>query len=254
MSEVFQRVIVTPHWGTNTVVVQWTVPHDFYQGNFIVFRSRGGITSFEEIAHGPGIDHFIDTVVPKDRISEFFYRIVLQYKGKRYDSDVVSTYGEVPRIEFGMSHQIMKLEYLRMRRCHSIKIFRQKLSGEICSDCSDQDTEQRIGTTLCDQCFGTGIVGGFEPAVDSNMLIVTKSPVVLQDAGDGTGTNDPNQETARILPYPPLRKNDLIVQAKNDQRWLVQSLMPYYCNDNVPVVYDATLQVLRRNDIRYKVQ
>lgn len=253
MSNPFQRVIVTPHWGTNTVVVQWTVPTDFFQGNFIVFRSRDGITSFEQIAAGHGLDHVVDVVVPMDRISEFFYRITLQYKGKRYDSDVVSTYGEVPRVEFGMSHQIMKLEHLRMRRCHAIKIFRQKLSGEICTVCTDPDTEQRVGTSLCVLCFGTGILGGFEPAVDSNMLIVTKSPVVLRDAPDGTGTTDPNQETARMLPYPPLRKNDLVVQPKNDQRWLVQSLTPYYVNDNVPVVYDAILQVLRRNDVRYKV-
>lgn len=254
MSQVFQNVLVRPHWGDQQVVVSWTVPAELFQGNFVVFRSVDGITGFTEVASGRGLDHVVDTVVPKDRITEYYYRITLQHKGKRYDSDVVSTYGEVPREIFGMSHQIMKLEYIRMRRCHPIKIFRQKLSGNICPVCTDQDTEQKIGSSLCVVCFGTGIEGGFEVAVDSHFLLVGKSPVQLQDAQDGSGTNDPNEDQARILPYPPLRKGDMLVHARTDERWLVNTLTPYHVNDNVPCIYDASLMNLRRNDVRYKVK
>jgi len=254
MDQVFQNVLVRPHWGAQEVVLSWEVPRELFQGNFIVFRSVDGITGFTEIASGQGLDHVVDSVVPKDRITEYFYRITLQHKGKRYDSDVVSTYGEVPRLIFGMSHQIMKLEYIRMRRCHPIKIFRQKLSGKTCPICTDPDTEQKIGSTLCEICFATGIEGGFEEGVDSHFLLVNKSPVQLQDAQDGSGTNDPSEDTARILPYPPLRKGDMLAQTRTDERWLVNMLTPYHLNDAMPALYDVSLMHLRRNDVRYKVK
>lgn len=254
MIQVFKSVKVRPHWGFNQVVVTWEVPKELFQGNFIVMRSVDGITGFTEVASGRGIDHFVDKVVGKDRITEFYYRITLQHKGARYDSDVVFTGGEAGRTIFGMAHQIMKLEHLRMRRCHSVKIYRQKLSGEICPVCTDADTEQRIGASVCEQCFGTGILGGYEEPVDSHMLIVSYSAIELKDNASGAGTDDPSEENARILPYPPLRKNDMLVHPDMDKRWLVNTLTPYYVSDTVPVLYDAVLMMMRRNDIRYKVK
>lgn len=253
MSNVFYNVRVRPHWGAQQVVVSWEVSKELFHGNFIVFRSFDGITGFVEVASGAGLDHIVDTVVPQDRITEYFYRITLQHKGKRYDSDVVSTYGDVPRLVFGMSHQIMKLEYLRMRRCHEIKIFRQKLAGPVCPVCTDPDTQQKIGSTLCETCFGTGITGGFEEGVDSHFLLVGNSKSEIQDTQDGAGSNDPHDDQARILPYPPLRKGDMLVNKSNDVRWLVNTLTYYSVNDMVPCIYDADLQHLRRNDVRYKV-
>ncbi len=256
MSEVFTSFQVKPHWGFNQVALTWKVLPHFENGNYIIFRSTDGKTGFEEIGHGVGLDFFVDEVAAQDRIVQFYYKITLQANGRRFDSSVVSTWGTANRIEYGMAHQIIRLEYLKMRRCCPIKIYRQKIGGTICPRCTDQDTEQQIGASICEVCFGVGYDGGFQEPVDSHALIVsnTAEPSVTIDSPDGTGSSDPDFDTARLLPYPPLRKGDLIVSDEGDFRWLVENLTSYQVNANVPVVYDAKLYLMRRNDIRYRVK
>jgi hypothetical protein len=256
MSEAFLNFTVTPHWGDNSVALVWKVVPVLQNGRYIIFRSLDGKTGFEEIGSGVGLDFFVDQVAPQDRITQYYYRITLQANGRRFDSDVVGTFGTVPRIEYGLAHQIIRLEYLRMRRCCPIKIYRQRLGGVICPKCSDQDTEQQIGASVCDVCFGVGFEGGFQAPVDSHILIISAKadPGITIDSPDGTGSNDPDLDMARLLPYPPLRKGDLIVNPETDIRWLIENLTPYQVNANVPVVYDAKLYLMRRNDVRFKVK
>lgn len=253
MAGEFTDVTVVPHWGKNQVRVIWSTIPDIRGGEFELQRSRDGIQGFVKVAEVMATTTAVDDVVPTDRISEYWYRVVCTHNHRVYVSDVVGTFSKVPRIEFGLAAQIIKEEHYKLQRGKKIQIYRQKLDGPFCPFCTDSDTGQRTSSALCEQCYGTGIEGGFEPAIDSFMVSVAESAQQRIDVPSGEGSVDPQTFKARLPAYPPLRKDDVIVDTKADKRWLVESVTMFSVNANVPCMYDAGLQLMRRPDIRYKL-
>jgi hypothetical protein len=250
----FLDVSVTPMYGKLSARILWRLQQGYDNGVCVIFKSPDGLNNWKELGKAPAnLGGFIDdNLLFRGRLDESYYRVVLQRDGKRFDSDVISTFGRLSRQEFGIARAIMEHEWNTLRRFTPVKFFKLKSDGPRCSRCVDTDTQQKIGTSLCPICYGTTFEGGYYPAVDSFMQVGMSGPKVRNDSREGAGSSDPVSIRARMSAYPLMEKEDLIVNPAADRRYLIDTIDYGYFNGKIPVHVELTLQMLARNDIRYQ--
>ena len=253
METPFVDVSVLPMYGEHMSRIAWRVVPGYEKGKYIIYRSPDGLNNWTEIGKVSGVlGSFVDTtLVPRGRLDEAYYKIILQYNGKRYDSEIVSTFGKINRREFGASRVIMQHEWLSLRLFTPIKFFKLRTDGPVCTRCVDPDTGQKIGISLCQVCYGTAFEGGYYPAVDAFMHIGEISPKIQDASREGTGAADPVTVHARMAAYPLMEKEDMIVNPAADRRYLVETVNYGWLNGKIPVYAEAQLMMLARNNIRY---
>lgn len=250
----FIDVRVLPSYGQLTALVTWTVTDAFRDANFVVFRSPDGINDWKEIGSVLGKDFFADSnLITFGKLDQRYYRIILQKNGKRFDSPSIGTFGTVSRREFGAARKIMDIEMRELQHATEVLIFKLKYTEKQCPVCTDPDTEQQIGTTLCKTCYGTAVEGGYWPGIKSFSRFLKIGPIVQLDSADGTGTRDMVKVDARFIGFPNLRKNDLIVVPQSDQRYLIETNNVGYLNGKIPICQEVQMVLLRRTDIRYQL-
>lgn len=250
----FLDVSVIPSYGKFSALITWTVLQEFKAGRFSIWKSPDGVNDWSEIGFVEGSNHFEDTaLITGGKFVETYYRIILQFKGARYDSAVASTFGQVSRQEFATARYIINLEYKDLQQRTPVFIFKQKVTAPDCPTCTDS-TGQSIGISLCETCFGTGFDGGYwRPPTASFMRVTNISPKMQNNSQEGVGAEDPVYFKIRTLAFPGLDADDMIVDPKSDRRFLVEQSDVAYLNGKVPTVTNASLVLLRRTDVRYKL-
>ena len=116
----------------------------------------------------------------------------------------------------------------------------------------DTDTDQAVGISLCEFCFGTTKEGGYFPPIKSYGRFLTFGPTRQMDSRESTGSTDPVAAKIRMLAFPLLRKNDLLIDVGADRRYLVNETQPNRLGGKVPVVLTVDAMLLTSVDIRYK--
>lgn len=254
MEQPFISVAVVPTYGKLQAQIHWQTKPGFEDGKFVVLRSPDGLNDWKEI----GIIERGNTLVDPDLITDgklsiLYYQVILTKLGKRYDSNVINTLGDVTREEFGAAYFIMQQEYRKLSQCTRINISKMRTTARRCPSCTDADTGQQIGISLCEVCYGTGFEGGYWPSVISFMQVLTQSPLVQVDSAEGAGSTDPSTYKCRMLAFPQLIQNDLVTDAKSDRRYLVGEAELSSLKGKIPVVATVQLTLLRHSDVRYKL-
>lgn len=254
MESPFIDVVVSPAYGQLQARISWQLRPGFDGGRFTISRSPDGLNDWREIGNVERDNGFIDRHVVSDgKLSQFFYQVFLHKDGERYESAVISTLGALTRTEFGACYYIMTLEYKRLLQCNKILVYKLRTTSRRCPQCVDPDTGQKIGISLCQVCYGTGFEGGYWPGVISYMQLLTQSPVTQMDSAEGAGSTDPSMYKMRTLAYPPLIKNDMIVEPNSDHRYLVDTQTVSYLKGKAPIISMVDMTLLRRTDVRYKL-
>lgn len=119
--------------------------------------------------------------------------------------------------------------------------------GTRCPDCWDK-TRQRRMKDYCLTCFGTSYAGGFFSPMQILMQI-DPDPEAPQVGSQGV--TQPANTTARALPYPPIKPNDIIIEAEN-LRWRVM-VAGMTRKLRAVVHYDLQLHKVLPGDITYKI-
>jgi len=250
---VFRELKVLPSYGKHSALITWEVDTEYRDGFFTVLRSKDE-TEWETIFTGNAETQYVDhDFVIRNRLANFFYQITVQKKTVTHKSDVVATFGPVSRECFGTANVILQDWGKKIQQGTAVKIFKQLAYNPPCPACTDADTGQKIGTTLCKVCFATGYEGGFGEAIDSWMLKASEPARATIDMEDGMGTRDAQICQVRMLAYPTLRRGDMIVDVGRDDRYLVGASTPFSVFGKLPILYDTQMELLRRNDIRYQV-
>lgn len=252
----FHDIYVIPYYGKNQALLKWEVDPTLLEGNFIVQKSGNGITHWETIHSQIGITEYLDEnfVIP-NKTQQTFYRVIVQYNKNRFTSDSVATFDKLNKKEYGILHRMMQLEQYRMFNAQNgleFVIFKQKIGGEPC-ECIDENTGQHLGSTLCPECFATGIKGGFDDPVKT-LVETSKQQEKIDYDKEGRGAKDEDVRSFRVVAYPELRKGDLIINPRSDERFLVEQKKIFKFKGIVPFVYEFTGLHLRRNDIRYQLK
>jgi hypothetical protein len=253
MNSPFVDVSVMPMYGALKARIMWKVQPGFDRGNLFVSKSCDGINNWHQLGETTTKSgEFIDTkLIARGRWDEAYYKVEIQQNGQRYTSDVISTFGKITRSEFAIARVIMQHEWETLRQFTPIKFFKLRSDGERCTNCMDEDTGQKVGTSLCKVCYGTGFEGGYYPALDSYMHIGQISSKIQDASREGVGASDPVTIRVRMMSYPMMENSDLIVSPLSDKRYLIDTLDYGFFNGKVPVHAEVQLQLLARNDIRY---
>lgn len=251
----FKDLYIIPSYGKKEALIKWDVDANYLAGNFIIQKSSNGITYWDTIGSGIGLTEYKDTdFIIHNKQEQTYYRVIIQLNKQRYESNSIAVFDKLKRKEYGILHRMMQLEHYRMANVgNGIQaiILKQKYSGEPCY-CVDPTTDQHVGSTLCDKCYGTGIVGGFDKPINIYMDIINhKVDVKLLPTGEGS--DDIAQFKFRIIAYPELKPGDLIVNPRTDDRYVVDSVELFKFKGIVPFIYGVIALQLRRNDIRYKI-
>lgn len=244
---------LAPSYGLLKVVLHWSV-NSALPATFTVLRSYDGLNDWQTIGNTVLNTFTDDAVIEGGKLQEFYYQVRMTQDGKTWLSPSIATFGKATRAEFGMARTIMELESRQLRMHTRVRVFKLKRFAGVCPICTDEDTGQNVGTTLCVACFGTGKEGGYYlPGIDSYMRLITESPIIQDDDMDGTGSADPAQAKARMLAFPLLAFEDLIVNLNNDRRYFVEKIDLAKVNAKLPVTANLDLVVLRRSDVRYQL-
>ena len=249
----FVDVSVLPMYGRLQARIVWKVQPGYEAARYAVVKSPDGLNNWQQIGATRSLEFVDDNLIARGRLDEAYYRVAMDWKGKQFLSDVISTFGRLRRSEFAAVRLIMKREWDTLRRFTPVKFFKLRTDGHQCPKCMDPDTAQKVGTSLCDRCFGTGFDGGYYPAVDTFLQVGAISPKVQEDSREGVGAGDPVTVKTRGTAYPLMEKNDLFVNPSADKRYLIDTIEYGYYNGKVPVYAEMTMQLLARNDIRYTV-
>lgn len=252
--EAFLDVKVQPIYGKFRALITWVMDPSMASGRFEIFKSHDGVNSWKSIGVVTAGDEFVDEdLLTQGKLLEQYYRIVCTKDVRRVESQVIGTFGTVHRDEFGAARQIMELEYMAMRRFTKVLLYKFRVFAPPCPTCVIPETEQAIGTSLCKDCYGTQKEKGYEDPVVTYMRIMTLSPIIKEDSAGGTGSTDPSLQVARLIAFPLLRKEDLIVHKEADRRYLVNELDHFSVGGKIPVIYMAKLSLLTATDIRYQI-
>ena len=261
MEQPFIDIQIQPSYGKNTCVVFWRVKPEYTNGNFFVYRSYDGKRNWVLLNEEPvnGRSFFEDTnFVVDNRVDSVFYRILLERgESEEYDSPVKGLFDDMTRAEYGGVHAMMKQEYLSMSRGNGVKALYliPKDNGAIASGVDVDTFQEPVFPSAIDasQGFSTEYAGGFACAFST---WVSLSDLNSQTMGreDGLGLDDKVSVAARLLAFPSPGFNHLIITPSNDNRYVIgESTKTFYFKGIYPIAHTVTLQLLKRNDPRYKI-
>ena len=129
----------------------------------------------------------------------------------------------------------------------TVYVIKRKHWGVDC-DCKDPLTK---GQTLyaCTKCYGSGLKGGFYTPIQTK-AVFHEGPI--KSDTNQTGNTTQTDVTALLMASPQLHKDDIIVEASTNRRWLVkQPLNPEI--KRALVTQQAQVSELSRDSIEHTI-
>ena len=256
----FIDVTVQPSYGARKVLISWVTAVGFPDLKFYILRSiHNGAPPWKALSSTAveGSSFEDDAFVIDNRMQQVHYRLVaVDPEGNQYNSAVVGMYDKLTRGEYGAVHKMLKLEYTRMRAGNGLRVLHfQPLADGTPNPNFDPETGQTlIATCPDDGNYGLPYEGGFGPAVQTWIELMQVGPEVNMDKPDGKGADTTYDVRAKMLAFPKPMTNHLIVHPATDNRYAVgEQVQPYLFKGLVPIAYDVSLRLLRREDPRYKL-
>lgn len=189
-----------------------------------------------------------------NRTDIMHYRVLLISDGQEFDSPVTRFDDKLHRGEFGLLRRMVEKEFKELSHTGPrVRIFRLRSWAPNCPACTSNVTGQRIATSVCTTCYGTGKEGGYNPPVDSWMAFTNAViPIATTDRQD-MGSSDKKKGQVRLPGYPLLTREDLIIHRETDNRYVVGVNHPALFKGMFPVNQTLEVSLLARSDVRYKL-
>lgn len=179
------------------------------------------------------------------------YRVVVTTPNGTYASKAVGPYHQLPRKDFLYAREIMRKELLDMREWGGVPvgIWKKRLEGEECTECVHPTSGQVIDPD-CPICGGTQKVEGWHGAYDG---FAKFSPRTSNKTIDDLTMSDAQVFQVRMLAYPFLIRNDLLVDLTSDRRYSIEKVESAFEIRRIPIVYNLLVAEITPSDPRYKL-
>ena len=241
------------------VLIEWVIDESFP-------CNWGPLTHTVLVGNSPSdqftkLDEVFDDTVYVDPVKrslttllDTWYAIMtVDAKGKRYFSPPQKVASRWAKREWLIAREATRQAKVRLiKRKGGVRGFllRRRVVGAPCSTCLDPDT-QRITDPMCEECYGTGITGGYYPAVE---CYVDQHPEKLVFKIDPTlGIITDKLGARNILAYPPFHPNDVWVTATTGLRYLVQETVATIAHiEGVPLFQQIQVEAAELNTAIYK--
>lgn len=191
-----------------------------------------------------------------DQLVEHYYRIrLLTADGQLYKSQPTQANGGLDRKSWLRARDIVRREHLQQRRIDGTQgvLLKRKKFGVRCPQCLDHDTNE-VTDSECPICYGTGLVGGYYPAVEFWFTLPANFNRRLTIAQPPRGMHgDKDLQGARCVLYPQIDTRDIWVQAATDERYVIDSYQVVAEIRGLPLVAMAQLRLAPATDIVYSI-
>lgn len=261
---VFKNVRIYPSHGTRSAVVTWEIEAGTDPGDVYVAFSLTGTPGSWELRNFENpvpseIGVFQDTaLVLNAGRDEGFYRMMLRTEdAQELYSETLRIMGDLAPHEYGAVRAMIHREYQMMRVSDGFPVWHciPRAHGTL-ADTVDPDTGV-INGLGCEEAPGEESYGlrfreGFYPPVLTWLRVVALSEG-LKDDPEKFSIEDTTKTTVRMMAFPKPMRGHMLVDPTTDRRWLVtDEIRPYLHRGVIAVAYEATLEFLQQNDVRYK--
>jgi hypothetical protein len=250
--------------GTNGAYICWRLQQDatFFPGEYQFFVDFGwpATDTWITLNEQPIVDDccYYDTCKRNwATLIEAYYRVRLVLPGVPgcpvYKSQPFRANGLLSRRHWLVARDIIRKEYLQQKYegTYGYLLVRKKF-GRACPVCLDWDTKE-VTDSDCPVCFGTGIVGGYYPAVDYRITIDANWNRRIIDGDPPRGTASDIVKTGRSVLYPAIDTRDVWVRANNGERYIIDNYTVIAQVDAVPLVVKPTIKLAPMTDIVYSI-
>lgn len=170
-----------------------------------------------------------------------------------YTSKPAQAIGTFDKESYLAAKEICRMNYLGLKRRGGLQGFllKRKEWGTVCPKCTDFDIEEVINGS-CDQCYGTGILGGYYPGME---FWINPQPISRDRKVDPEGLGETNQQIKQCysVAYPWIDSGDIWVDAHSNERWIIRQIkhMAEMCGH--PILVAMTMFRLPENGIAMKI-
>ena len=190
-------------------------------------------------------------------IIDAYYRVRLVLPGvagcPTYKSQPVRANGLLERRDWLVARDIIRKEYLQQKysgtRGHLLV---RKKFGVVCPICLDWDTKE-VTNSDCPVCYGTGITGGYYPAVNYAITMAANWNRKIVDGKPPLGTSSDIVKSGRSVHYPAIDTRDVWVRADNGERYIVDSYAVIAQMRSVPLIVKPVIKLAPMTDIVYSI-
>lgn len=251
----FTLLQIIPHFIENRAILTWDFPAELRPAVFTIQRTEDPSIAPTSIGKTEDKLSFEDPEFIVTRHGQkWWYKIIAQTSGKRFDSELISWASQPSRAIYGPAAQMVLQEFRTLRAASGnapVWIYLRKRLGPQCPDCTDPDTGQLKASSRCETCYGTGIVGGYHAPISSFALFQKEDHGHTYN--QPTGKRNPRLPTVRTLAYPQLERDDLIWDTARAELFTVDAVITFAFANVIPVALDVQAFRMPQTDITQKL-
>lgn len=257
----FKQVVIW-HMTKGGTQIYWELGPNFHApGPYKFFVDLGQPVTDEWIALH--VDPIVDDCYFRDpcqrtwdQLVEHYYRIrLLLLDGTVLKSQPTQANSGLGRKDWLRARDIVRREHLQQRKIDGIEglLLKRKKFGVECPECLDHDTRE-VTNSECGVCFGTGIVGGYYPAIE---FWFTNTPGIrrrVTNAAPPRGKHaDAVEDGARCVLYPQIDTKDVWIAAGTDDRYIIDGYRVVAAIRGLPLIATVQLKLAPATDIVYAI-
>jgi hypothetical protein len=168
-----------------------------------------------------------------------WYRLVMDSRSGKFTSSPIGSYGVLSRWDWLQAREVVRRFTLQARKKAGVPtlLWRKMTTGAKCRACVDEASGVSVDPD-CKVCMGTRFVGGYHGPYASWSVFSRRKSDKSFDPSEGgvAGATDVAQHQIKTLCQPPLRKNDILVDANSSKRYIVHTVESIFELRRLPVL------------------
>lgn len=254
----FRHIHILPSYHSKTAVVQWDVDPSIKDAEFYIYKKQDGGQQWSLLNEEPVYGNiYLDTdFYSTNKLDVPHYRLLAIYNDKEYESEQVAVYSHLRRREFGIIKKIIMTKFLQAKHDGIPVLYYPAIKNGKVSMNIDPTTGQRTSSSCKDEYadtndYGLYYQGGYCPPFITYVRLLGAK---LQRSNlTEIGTWDESTQQIEILPYPPVRAGDMIVDVSTDKRYIINESIKPQEFKGIPVSYQTSMSLQQRNSECYQV-
>ncbi len=216
--------------------------------SFSVHKSKDGGNTWAELATDIESNTYTDVVSENLNVDERSYYRVTHVSGDVQTESQPVQEGIAPANtrDFLCVREIIRKESLMLVQYTGTKGFllQKKTYGTECPDCVDEETGGVVDAN-CPTCGGTGLVGGFHPAIPLYIAIIKPEEHTKETDGQTGGSEKGALIVGTTVAYPWIDSGDIWVNNFTNERYEIDKVQPKA--DYKGRVLTYTLSLMKEN-------
>ena len=258
----FQRLLVD-HMFHGTTRVWWSMDPSFNDPQPQQFQLQAGYTGngnaldWVDIGEPATNAYYLDDDSGRELSGKRLlthYRVVVTTGRGRYVSNPQGLWGTLNTKDWNTAKEIVRKERLRLQLVSKEGYLIRKMRYGVRSTANTDTLTGEIIDSSYPGSWGTAFKVGYHPPVNI-MADFEEQDVTERRGGDNIAeySTRPAEFTVRILGFPDVAKEDVWVDATNDQRWLIGDIRVTASLRGVPLIYSVRMSLIPYDNVIYKI-